>query len=492
MALFLVYSDIHFWNNWPEFNPLTSSGLNKRLEVQLDVWKQIEELAILHKVDAKLFSGDLFHKRSYFHTTVVNSVLDCFKKGKIAEFMISGNHDRWSPQFNAVQALDGINTAYVIPKEKSYFIEGDSFVIAGALPGGPVPKVTDIVSKPKILLAHGILNGSKAQSGFELSGGYNLEDFKGWDLCCLGDVHKKQVIGNVLIPGSTQQNDWGESDLECGCWLLSTEQPRLTSCDLDRPMQWQQVGTCWSKFLPLRSPKFIKVTQENFSKVIEKEFDDYNYYDFKLTQEIDKPYYKEVKKRFPNSYLSVSIRRVDKSKASSISQRKNTPKEILEKFYDLRVKGKHKEEFVDLGLEMLLQADPTQINTSHKNLEIEGIKAENFMCFEKVELDFTKLNRSLYQITGVSDEETSNTNGVGKSSLITEILTFCLYGTLARSANRSKDRLIHDPKHEGKVKGLFVEATIKIGDVRYKIQRYRKHSFGTGSRILREKVNGNG
>jgi predicted phosphodiesterase len=497
MAKFLVFSDFHMWRAWPEWNPVMPSGLTKRLEIQLDVWKQIEKYALSYNVLATLFAGDLTNKRSYLHTTEINTLLELYKKSPVRHILIGGNHDRFSVSFNAVQALNGIGNTTVLPSENgdvyTTFLEPkETITISGATPGGklpPVPFVTQDGEHPKrvnILLAHGILNGAKSQNGFELEGGYAIKDFEGWDLVCMGDIHKKQLHENVLIPGSTQQMNWGDCALECGCWLIDTEHPKMTSLDIDKEWKWKEIGTCYAKFLPLHAPKFIKVTKETFPAVSKIEFDDFNYYDFRLTQEIDKPLFKELKRRFPNSYITVTEAKREKSKVS-ISQKTNSPKEILEKYYDLRVNGKQKTEFVDKGISYLMQADPTQLSSTHKALEIESIRAENFLCFEKVELDFNELKRSLYQITGSSDDETSDRNGVGKSALISEMISFGLYGTLCRSANRSKDRIIFDPSHSGKGKNMLIEIVLKVGEQRYLIQRYRKHSvLGTGSRILKE------
>jgi DNA repair exonuclease SbcCD nuclease subunit len=492
MARALIYSDIHFHHAWPEFNPLMPSGLNKRLEIQIDVWKQIEVYAQKYNCNFKAFSGDLFHKRSFLHTTAINSILDLYKTCKTPEVFIFGNHDRYSQEFNSAQCIDGIGEARIVPKNGNDFItftDGkEAIVIAGAHPGQklPVKPMFDATQGgfkkvTYILLAHGVLNGSKSQSGFELEGGYNLEEFKEWGAVALGDIHLSQIKGNVLIPGSTQQMNWGDSDLHCGCWLLNTEQPN------NKDGNWRQVGTCWVKFLPLYAPRFIKVTKENFEEICKVERDDFNYYDFKLNQEVPPEFCKEIKKRFPNSYLSVTEVKKEKAKVS-ISQKTNTPKEILEKYYDLRVKGSQKDRFVEQGMTYLFQADPTQVTASHKDIKLLWIKAHNFLCYEDVFLDLRTLKRSLYQITGTSDEETSEKNGVGKSSLITELLSYVLYDKLCRSASRSKDRLIHDPQHLGKAKDMFGEVGMEVEGQVFIVQRYRRHVLGTGSRILKQEV----
>lgn len=468
---FIAYADIHFAHNWPEFNPVEANGKSRWLNITVDVWNQIQDYAIHYDVAAKLFAGDLSHKRSFIHTTVNNSILDLYKNSTVKEIMVPGNHDRLDQKFNAVQALDGIGKACLADRENG------CWGIVGIEPGEKIPKPHSWHSK--YLLAHGQLQGATNPNGFEITGGYTLKDFEGWDLVVLGDIHKKQIHGNVLIPGAPMQQNWGDTGLECGCWLIDTEEPNSSI------LPWAKVGDCWAQFLPIKAPRFIVVTQENIEAVLKVEKDDYNYYDFRLTSELDKASYKELKQRFPNSYLIV--KKPEKKEAKVfISARTNSPKEILEKYYAIRVKGESMEQFVEKGLQYLFTADPKQINRSHKDVTIRYLKAENFLCFEKIFLDFEALPHSLYQITGSSDDQTSTVNGIGKSALAIELLSWVLYDKLCRSSTRSKDRIIHDPTHSGHAKNLLGEVGIRVGKIDYIIQRYRKHaSLGSGNRILR-------
>lgn len=493
---FLAYGDIHIHHGWPEFNPQTDRGTSRWLEIQLDVWRQIHRIAEEQKVASTLFAGDLVHKRSYIHTTVNNTVLDLYKKElKVHETLISGNHDRLSPEFNAVQALDGINELVTIldsPKGNvtdppPYKVFGNT-VVYGISPGGKViqPLPTKGVS---ILLAHGVLNGATAPNGFELEGGYNLEDFKAFDLVILSDIHKKQIHRNVLIPGAPMQHNWGDRNTECGCWLIDTE-PKIPdgSEGLVKPdAGWEKVGTCWAKFIPLKSPRFVVVTKENWDTTIAKEQDDGNYYDFRLLDDITPDLKHELKRRFPWSYVTVTKRPQQASTPLLASSRHNTTDEILRAYFDNRVKRPElKEVFLQRALQYLTTAAPTQISRGHKQVEFLWVKAENFMPFGNVHLDFRTMKTGLYQVTGGSDDETSSVNGTGKSTFSVEVICYTLFDRLARTASRSRDALIHDPQHTGNGKNLFTEVGLSVGGTTFIVQRYRKHSLGTGSRILVE------
>lgn len=467
---FIAYADLHFHHAWSEFNQVDEDSLSSRFKVQLAVWEQIDALA--KQYDAtKLFAGDLFHKRSFLHTTVFTEVLKRYKASDVPELLIPGNHDRYDQQYDSVTALAGIGDAKVLQHgEEMVYPEGEdwSISITGISPGGPVPAPSKHKYTRHILLAHGAMYGAKAQNGFEMESGYKLDDFKGWDLVVMGDIHMKQEIGNVLIPGSPLQHDWGHAGLECGCWLLDVSAKGIKKT-----------------FLPLEAPRFIVVTQANIEETFKIEQDSYNFYDFRISQKLSREEYAEIKKRFPNSYVILQPE-VKQATSKTGINRKSTLDEILQAYFS----AKHKDqsaELVKLAKDYLLRAAPNLSLENAKHVEFTRIKAKNFLAFEDVELDLSALRTEPYLVVGTSDDETAKENGVGKTALAVEIISFTLFDTLARSATRSKDRLIHDPEHGGKAKNLFTEVELKIGDTRYIIQRYRKHTkLGTGCRVLVE------
>jgi hypothetical protein len=238
-------------------------------------------------------------------------------------------------------------------------------------------------------------------------------------------------------------------------------------------------------FLPIKSPKFIIVTSANMEEVLAQEFDPYNYYDFRLNEPLAPEEYQDLKARFPNSYMLAQTVRKESS-ITHISSRQGVS-EILERYYDARIKGEHKTDFVAAAIGYLTTAAPTLTASGFKQLEILWVKAQNFLVFEDIMVDLRKLEAPIYMVTGTSDEETSVVNGIGKSALAVEILAYTLFDKLTRSGTRSKDRFIHDPAQTGKAKGLITEAGIMVNGVTYIIQRYRKHpDLGSGSRVLAE------
>ena len=480
----VAYADIHFHHSWPEFNPLQPSGLTRWLEIQIDVWKQIDDYA-KRRGAIKVFAGDLVHKRSFIHTTVINSILDLYKAKESPEVMISGNHDRYNPDFNAVQALHGVgNTMVLNGRSDPYWrSEPPGLVVSiqGADAGGPVPPPAAWEVKPgfanpehfKILLAHGVLNGAESQSGFELEGGYNRDDFSQYDLVIMGDIHKKQQIGNILIPGSPMEHNWGDASLECGFWEIEI------SLDAHGKKQHQM------RFIPVKAPKFTLVMQDNLAEVLAIETDEFNYYDFKITEALDREAIKELRRRFPNSYIVPPV--TEKTRAKGVISRDATDSEILAKYYEMRIKGPDQGEFTTLGQQYLTTGAPNQISGGQKDLQFLWMRAENFMCFQSVFIDFRTMEAAIYLIGGSTDEETTLTNSIGKSALTTEVICFTLFDKLARSSTRSKDRLIHDPHRTGNAKGLLTEVGLRVDGKTFIIQRFRKHpELGTGVRLLTE------
>jgi len=478
---FLVYSDIHFYHAWPEFNPLQPSGLTKRFQIQLDIWHAINQLAKDRQATAKLFAGDLLDKRTFVHTTVINPLINLYKKAlTIPELLISGNHDRFSPDYNTVQFLDGIGKASVLAPNSNpvQYFASDKFRVSvqAADPGGVPPPPVVYTPDPsfplfRILLAHGALYGAEAQSGFEMKGGYTLEQFEGYDLVILGDIHKKQIIGNVLIPGAPLQMNWGDSQLECGCWEIEID------ISPTRKLQHQAI------FHPLKAPKFICVMQDNLETVLAQESDDFNYYDFRISETLEPEQIAELRARFPNSYIVPPV--AERPNETVTITKYESDADILQKFFAHKIKVGSEQAFLAAGLDYLAKASGARTVGGHKHLEFLWMKAENFMCFEAIEVDFRTMEQGVHLITGVSDEASTLTNSIGKSTLATEILSYVLYDKLVRSSTRAKDRLIFDPNRKGKPKNLLGEVGIRVDGATYIIQRYRKHDeLGTGCRIL--------
>jgi DNA repair exonuclease SbcCD ATPase subunit len=113
------------------------------------------------------------------------------------------------------------------------------------------------------------------------------------------------------------------------------------------------------------------------------------------------------------------------------------------------------------------------------------MSAHNFLAFKDLYFSFESLKHEPYLITGTSDYTSSRRNGVGKTAFAVEILTWTLYGTLARGRTRSSEALIHDPSHTGKGKDMICQVCFACGGQEYIVQRYVRHpELGSGSRVL--------
>lgn len=480
MAKFCIYSDIHFYHQWPEFNHQVN-GVPLRLTQQLDVFYQIQQIALQNNCTAVLFAGDLIHKRSFMHTQTYSALLNALKGTSLPQIMIPGNHDRFDQNHDAVTPLDGIQGIRVVNDNPVGF--GENIRIYGATPGGVLPTPEPGPHK-NILLAHGCLQGAKNQSGFEFVTGYTQKDFEGWDLVVLGDIHKRQVHGNVLIPGSPLEMNWGDSGGTFGCWILSTiPEPAVGPNATTLPNGWTLA------FHELKAPKHIVVTSQNLESIFQKatQPDTLNYYDFRLCEALTTDTIAELRAILPNSYFTLK-EEGDKAIESRLTNTQTaTPEELLAQYFDFRWKEGDREGFLREGFRLLSLGSQRKSSGGQSQLVFRKLTAQNFLSLQEAELDLTKLTQPVYQVTGVGDEETSANNGVGKSSLIVELILYTLYGKLARSSTRSMDGVIHDPQKTGKAKNLFTEVELSINGVIYKIQRYRKHALlGTGCRILQQ------
>jgi len=145
---------------------------------------------------------------------------------------IKGNHDA---NLNNESRLDALlplfenikhrNLHYLNRPEVYTFknIDFSVFEISHDQSEWPGPGQNDV----KIALFHGPVYNSKTDVGFSISSdAVKVENFKGFDLALLGDIHKRQFVDDtrrIYYPGSLVQQNFGESQLNHGCtiWDLS-------------------------------------------------------------------------------------------------------------------------------------------------------------------------------------------------------------------------------------------------------------------------------
>lgn len=134
MSHYLLMSDIHF-HNWTTFATTNPNGVNSRLQIIIDEMQRAVDYHLSIGGDKILIvAGDVFHTRGSVATSVMNPVLDAFKKLIENGFdirVLSGNHDLESKESakltSAVTALEQIG-AYAYSASEIWDAENICFI----------------------------------------------------------------------------------------------------------------------------------------------------------------------------------------------------------------------------------------------------------------------------------------------------------------------------------------------------------------------------
>lgn len=265
MSRIVIFSDLHA-HPFKPYATLLPNGRNSRLQDALDCITQVREHAIAVGADLVLFGGDMFHIRKNIHVASFNLVYEemaKFSLEKIPIAMIHGNHDqadREGDEFS-VYAFGSFST--VIDKPKWLAIDGASRQDRIGILGVPYTEDLDHLRAiadqeapsdvtHRIFLGHFGIQGAKLGADFVYSNPYDaqLSDFgpERFDASFLGHYHLYQQVGaakqNVHFIGAPLQHTWGDRGQERGFLIYDTE-------------------TRTHEHVPLKSPKFVEMTQQD-------------------------------------------------------------------------------------------------------------------------------------------------------------------------------------------------------------------------------------
>jgi DNA repair exonuclease SbcCD ATPase subunit len=97
-------------------------------------------------------------------------------------------------------------------------------------------------------------------------------------------------------------------------------------------------------------------------------------------------------------------------------------------------------------------------------IEFISITIQNFLSFGNIPITFNYV-AGIHAVTGNLIPNTTIRNGIGKTTLLAESLTYLLYGKTLRNIN--KDEIINTTNRDG----CFLSGIFKIGDKVYKVDR---------------------
>jgi len=188
------------------------SGISRRLHYLIQTLIQIAEYAKDNNIKYIIIAGDTLHNKSIIHSLAMAMLLDFLRNyHELTFIIIDGNHDMSSKAGDGVSGLKALdNEPNVIMVHKAIQKENISFV-----PWNPKTMKKDIKNaKGEYLISHFGLNEAMLNSGISIVSDIGLNDLKHFKHCFVGHYHLPQETGNVTIPGSIIQLDWGEKGEE--------------------------------------------------------------------------------------------------------------------------------------------------------------------------------------------------------------------------------------------------------------------------------------
>jgi|15BtaG_2_1085339.scaffolds.fasta_scaffold00008_26 exonuclease SbcC len=169
--------------------------------------------------DLIVHCGDIAHTKTQISPEYIDTCKD-FLEGlaNIAPLVvILGNHDGNLKNLSRQDAISPIisslktkNPVYFSRDTQTYKFDDVAIHAISVFDDAPWPEPSD--KHINIALYHGCMSEAKTDLGFALSSEMNADEiFKAYDYTLLGDIHKKQFLGErIAYCGSTIQQNFGE------------------------------------------------------------------------------------------------------------------------------------------------------------------------------------------------------------------------------------------------------------------------------------------
>jgi DNA repair exonuclease SbcCD ATPase subunit len=415
-------SDIHIRNfkRHEEYNKV----LNR-------LYKVLKKEVKVNKNSLICLTGDIVHSKTDVTPELIQEVQSFLSSlANIAPtLLIPGNHDanlnndhRLDSLTPIVNALNHPNLLYL---KKSEIVElGGIHFAHWSVFEKPenYTKAHNFEADYKIALYHGPIYGSLLEGNFQLKeGGIKVEDFDGYDLVLLGDIHKRQFLNEsktIAYPGSLIQQNQGE-ELKHGfmIWDLESKTGEFVDVHNDTAFYTMEVISGVYQDVPDEYPNnlYLRIRHKDTTQVRIKEI------------------ISEVKSK--RKVVEVSLQKVnDFSKNSSnIHRRQHIDLRMTQHQNELlRTFLKEQSELTEREIEEICKINE-EVNKKIIRLEIPRNTTWNIKRFEFSDM-FS------YGKNNVIDFENMNgiyglfaPNASGKSTLLDSI-TYCLFDKCSKTS----------------------------------------------------------
>jgi len=434
------------------------------------LYKKLEEL----KPDLIYIGGDVVHGKLDTSPEEIRLVADFFLNlADISDLLIiPGNHDCnlnntsredvLSPIVDLVQQINP--RIHYWKKSGVYDLGGCKFGFLSVFDitkdNKPnvknLPKAKDIKGKNKIAVFHGGVGRFEVDTGLWMSDdNINANDFDGYDMVLLGDIHKRQFIDDnqrIAYPGSLIQQNFAEAP-EHGflLWDVDTRKSEFIQIENDYGYKTIRIEDGKIKSKMNFVPRFGNLKIKHRNTPVEK---------LRLIELDLRKKYTEIK--------AISFEKMD-SIESKLNESKT--KISIEDIHDLKVQNKLIEKVArlenpaidDKTLQRLFDINeftnssvgmkddlPRNVDWKLKYIEFDGM----FSYGKRNKIDFTKLNG----VVGVVAP-----NHSGKSALI-DIIAYTIFDTCSRTFKAIEVL-------NNKSKNFEVKLSLEVNGVDYIIHR---------------------
>jgi DNA repair exonuclease SbcCD ATPase subunit/DNA repair exonuclease SbcCD nuclease subunit len=417
--------------------------------------------------------GDIFHARDKLlsETILLFNELVIMMTEVIPVIFILGNHDTFT-HANRLDTVSGITDIKGFPdffflKESGIYRYSNLVFGLSSILDNVFVKSEQIPDAPglvKIGLFHGQVKGAKINELYSVPDSpemLTVNDFKGYGLVLLGDIHKRQfVTPTIAYPGSfIQQNHGEEREKGLLLWDVETKQ-----CD----------------FIPIYNDySFVSITSQDYLSQYYTKFSRIRLF---ITQEElnDTALETRILQHLENHTVVISftkeIYRVPKSVKNKVDVAEETipskEKIIKNYFYDYldtqslpeELMEKIKQKHVEMTRELFSHTDEKEfldwriVKLSFKNVFSYGKDILNTVTFDK------------NKVIGIL-----GTNAIGKTSIM-NTLVYALFGNNYKGSNTSSRNILNKNASQ-----FFIEMEIERGKDIVKIQKFGKNKARKGA-----------
>ncbi|MGL4606181.1 MAG: metallophosphoesterase [Eubacteriaceae bacterium] len=485
------------WHLGPQRGPISN---NQNLR-EKDTLKCLEELVVKaeeEKPELIIVAGDIFHVAKVWIERGTKEITDAYgyikKLSKIADTVVlkgTPNHDG-AEQFKMLkELLNDEERVHIVTKPEILNI-GD--VAITCIPGidknyyrSSCPNVSrqeenqalakilielmrDLKMKGacehNILTSHYSVTGANTESGQTILFSENepilqLSEIQeiGFDLICLGHIHRPQKIGNLYYCGAINQMNFNDEKQERGFYIHEVGE-ELKSTFIPSPIR--QFKTIYLNDLEIkeinkndfRSLNKVEINDSIVRVIFETDQEQSNL----LNKATLAKHLLEEKGAFFVSDI-VPSKVFDILRRSELSE-KNTPEKNLLKYLEQNARPKERDEIMKVAMPVI-----------EKHFEEEKSEVRGMMIPLEIEVNnYRNYNHGHFNFEDIYYANVTGENGAGKSSLFMDSIIDCLYES-TREGNINGWL----SNKEG-VKSGSVSFTFSIADDLYRVVRSRTKS----------------